>query len=105
MIQKLIDANEFRREMFRKCIETDEEVEKGRAKWESGLWIRYKVFEDTIKQMPSVQPEQKHGKWLNAEHAPNYLCYCTCSVCGKRQTIEIANYCPNCGVKMDMERE
>ena len=58
-----------------------------------------------LKGLPSVQTEQKRGKWLNAEHAPNYLCYCTCSVCGKRQTIEIANYCPNCGAKMDMERE
>lgn len=58
-----------------------------------------------ILEQPTNEPEQKHGKWLNAEHAPNYLCYCTCSVCGKRQTIESANYCPNCGAKMDMERE
>ena len=58
-----------------------------------------------IIDLPSAQPEQKHGKWLNAEHAPNYLCYCTCSVCGKRQTIEIANYCPNCGAKIGGDAE
>lgn len=47
-MQKLIDAYEFEREMYRLCIHTDEEIEKGRAKWDSGLWIRYKVFEDAI---------------------------------------------------------
>lgn len=59
------------------------------------------VMSAEIKDAPTIEPEQKHGKWLNAEHAPNYLCYCTCSVCGKRQTIEIANYCPNCGARME----
>lgn len=54
MIKKLIDANELKREMCRKCIDTDEETEKGRAKWNSGLWIRYKVFEDAITLAPTV---------------------------------------------------
>ena len=48
MMQKLIDAYELKREMYRRCIDTDEEIKKGRAKWDSGLWIRYKVFEDAI---------------------------------------------------------
>lgn len=39
MIQKVIDAYDLEREMYRKCIDTDEEIEKGRAKWDSGLWI------------------------------------------------------------------
>lgn len=47
-MQKLVDAYELEREMFRRCIYTDEEIKKGRAKWDSGLWIRYKVFEDAI---------------------------------------------------------
>lgn len=50
----LIDAYELKREMYRKCIDTDEEIEKGRAKWDSGLWIRYKVFEDAITLAPTV---------------------------------------------------
>lgn len=48
MMQKLIDAYELEREMYRRCIDSDEEIEKGRAKWDSGLWIRYKVFEDAL---------------------------------------------------------
>lgn len=54
MMPTLIDAYELKREMYRKCIDTDEETEKGRAKWDSGLWIRYKVFEDAITLAPRV---------------------------------------------------
>lgn len=57
MTQKLIDAYELEREMYRRCIDTDIEIEKGRAKWDSGLWIRYKVFEDAITVAPRVEAE------------------------------------------------
>lgn len=54
---RLIDADELRRKMCYKCIDTDEEMKKGRAKWDSGLWIRYKVFEDTVTLAPTVEAE------------------------------------------------
>ena len=41
------------------------------------------------------------GWWVNVEHAPNGLLYATCSVCGKRQTIEATDYCGNCGARMN----
>lgn len=67
MIQKLIDANELKRDMCRKCIDTDGETEKGRAKWDSGLWIRYKVFEDAIALAPTVEaiPIEWIKEWVN----------------------------------------
>lgn len=45
------------------------------------------------------------GRWVNVEHAPNGLLYATCSVCGKRQTIEALNYCGNCGTRMEGEEK
>ena len=99
MIQKLIDAYELEREMYRKCIDTDEEIEKGRAKWDSGLWIRYKVFEDTIILAPRVDPV-KHGHWELSPFDGNW----TCSKCGNKpyhSNMKNMNYCPNCGAKMD----
>lgn len=45
--------------------------------------------------------EVKHGRWVDVEPAPHNLFYATCSVCGDRQTIEVANYCPMCGASMD----
>lgn len=67
MMQKLIDAYELEREMFRRCIDTNEEINKGRAKWDSGLWIRYKVFEDAITLAQRVDAVEvvrcKDCKW------------------------------------------
>ena len=51
-----------------------------------------------IEQLPSAE---QHGRWVDVEPAPYNLFYATCSVCGERQTIEVANYCPMCGAKMD----
>lgn len=51
---RLINADELRRKMCYKCIDTDEEMKKGRVKWDSGLWIRYKVFEDAVTLAPIV---------------------------------------------------
>lgn len=47
---------------------------------------------------------ERHGRWEDVEHAPNGLLYATCSVCGKRQTIEFTSYCGNCGAKMEREQ-
>ena len=50
-----------------------------------------------LEQLPSAE---RRGRWIDIEHAPNGLLYATCSVCGKRQTIEATNYCGNCGADM-----
>ncbi len=39
---KLIDACALTRTMYLKSFETDD----GRQRWDSGLWIRYKIFEE-----------------------------------------------------------
>ena len=47
-----------------------------------------------LRELPSAE---RRGRWENIEHAPNGLLYATCSVCGRRQTVETTNYCGNCG--------
>ena len=100
MIQKLIDAYELEREMYRKCIDTNVEIEKGRAKWDSGLWIRYKVFEDSITLAPRVDPV-KHGHWVNSNGDYEW----ECSSCGCGLTNNRTSYCHDCGAKMDEVEE
>lgn len=91
MMQKLIDAYELEREMFRRCIDTNEEINKGRAKWDSGLWIRYKVFEDAITLAQRVDAVEvvrckdcKHkptGSGVNHDinfPKQDYRCPCRC---------------------------
>lgn len=63
------------------------------------LDIKEKSKPDFLQLCKEEEPEQR-GRWEDVEHAPNGLLYATCSVCGKRQTIEATNYCGNCGARM-----
>lgn len=47
--------------------------------------------------------EVERGRWLDLDAAPGGLFYATCSVCGERQVIEVANYCPMCGANLSKE--
>lgn len=47
---RLIDADALYEMMYRKSFETDD----GRQRWDSGLWIRYKVFEEALDEAPTV---------------------------------------------------
>lgn len=72
---------------------------------------------ETLKDLPSADVAPvRHGRWIGTSY-DEY----TCSVCGKNVRDEIfyainpedretasmgvANYCPNCGAKMDKEEE
>lgn len=48
---RLIDADELDAEMYHKSFEVDD----GRNVWNSGLWIRYKIFEEAIRDAPTVE--------------------------------------------------
>ena len=47
---RLIDADKLNRTMYHKAFETDSDMQK----WDSGCWIRYKMFENSMKEMPTV---------------------------------------------------
>lgn len=47
---RLIDADALDAEMYHKSFEVDD----GRNVWNSGLWIRYKIFEEAIKDAPTI---------------------------------------------------
>lgn len=50
---RLIDADALRREVYHKSFEVDD----GRQRWDGGLWIRYKIFEESINNAPTVKEE------------------------------------------------
>lgn len=75
-------------------------------KWSGGYDYIETEKESAIKEfqkLPSAQPERKTGKWVDAEKAPFGMWFATCSECGKRQTLEYLNYCPNCGANMEVQ--
>lgn len=63
------------------------------------MYHRRKLTEKFMALKPVDAVPVRHGKWVDdsngIEGAWNY-----CSVCGE-QAIDLYDYCPNCGAKMD----
>lgn len=105
---RLIDADALNDEMYHKSFEVDD----GRNVWNSGLWIRYKIFEEAIRDAPTVDAvPARHGRWLNKRygvkfdgHSYPFRAIATCSECHET-SCDAGDYCPNCGAKMDEERK
>lgn len=90
MSDDLISRQALKQAMYSASFELDSDMQK----WDGGCWIRYKLFEKIVDIMPSVQPEQKTGRWIDDN----------CSECGQYVYHGDANnYCPNCGAKMESE--
>ena len=51
---RLIDADALSAKMYHDAFETDSDMQK----WDSGCWIRYKMFEKNLEDAPTIaQPE------------------------------------------------
>lgn len=48
-------------------------------------------IEQALNEMPSIQPKQKTGRWIDVGSLS-----CRCSECGGKSNRE-SRYCPNCG--------
>jgi hypothetical protein len=53
-----------------------------------------------LSTMPSIQSEQKKGKWYLRDTARYGKLPYICTVCG-REANDIYDFCPNCGAKME----
>lgn len=51
----LVDMDEFSRAMYHEAFEVDSALQK----WESGCWIRYKMFERLRDSAPVIIPEER----------------------------------------------
>lgn len=102
---RLIDASALEARMYHDAFEVDSDMQK----WDSGCWIRYKMFENAIKDAPTI--ERKTGKWkkLSGSWFHDDV---QCSECGN--TLDMngvnagrgdANFCPNCGADMRGEAD
>ena len=93
-----IDSQELREAMYHEAFETDSDEQR----WDSGCWIRYKMFERVLDSLPTAQPERKIGRWekVYGEHIyaglrPWTVCCSECGMIGGG-----TRYCPNCGADM-----
>lgn len=107
-MSNLIDRATLKEAVYQEAFEKDSRE----ARWDSGLWIRYKLFERVLDSVPAM-PEQKKGKWIGVEadgYADGSLAYDVweCSECGYEHDGEedtLTPYCPMCGAKMEEETE
>ena len=98
-----ISREALRKAMYHEAFETDSDMQK----WDSGCWIRYKMFENVIEDIPAAEVvEAKDGVWVLTDF-PDGQTY-KCSECGAYWVFidgtpkdNGAFYCPNCGAKMD----
>ena len=51
---RLIDADKLDRIMYHKAFETDSDMQK----WDSGCWIRYKMFENAMDDAPIISTKE-----------------------------------------------
>lgn len=50
MVVRLIDGDALRKAMYHEAFETDTDMQR----WESGCWIRYKMFENALDAAPTI---------------------------------------------------
>lgn len=54
-MQRLIDADVLRERMYHDAFETDSDMQK----WDSGCWIRYKMFENCVESIKPIIGAEK----------------------------------------------
>ena len=64
---RLIDADDFGNRMYHEAFEKDSDLQK----WDSGCWIRYKLFENVLREQPTVQPETNCSEFPNSSDTIN----------------------------------
>ena len=92
---RAIDADDFENRMYHEVFEKDTDMQK----WDSGCWVRYKLFENVLREQPTIEPQRKKGHWIKISPANIY----ECSECGKNvMTGDISAYdfCHGCGADM-----
>lgn len=95
-VYKIIESYEIRKETIGNPL----------SDWEYGYTCGIERAESEIECAPTVDAEPvRHGRWESVtEDWRNQIMWWNCSECDCEVSTKY-NYCPNCGAKMDGERE
>ena len=67
---RLIDADKLSADMYHEAFVKDSDMQK----WDSGCWIRYKMFENVLKAQPTVEaPDINVGSIDTTDHDSNVV--------------------------------
>lgn len=119
MVDDLISRQVLRDAMYHEAFEVDSDLQK----WDGGCWIRYKMFENVIDDVPSAQ---KKGHWIIGDveeydlsygdriYVPNYKCSCCMRTIesyvrwdepSMPDDADFPEFCPHCGADMRGEND
>ena len=90
---RLIDADDFGNRMYHEAFEKDSDLQK----WDSGCWIRYKLFENVLREQPTVQPET--AKRIVGKSRDGMTLWYQCDMCNEPVDAQ-DNYCRDCGRRL-----
>ena len=93
-----------RQEAINAVKKVDMQVYEGNAAVGRRLYLTQDEMIAIIESLPSVESEQKTGKWVYDGIRGRFPA-CKCSICGHYENADWAllqgvNYCPNCGADM-----
>ena len=89
---------------YKDCIENWKEIFYYYHSPEEIEDIIFSTCIEFLDKMPTIDAEPKrHGRWIDNGRYDGYTMY-ICSECGHAESIQY-NYCPDCGAKMDGDRE
>ncbi len=100
-------------DIFAECWEYCRGHECGDCKYSNGnKHIKMMIcmsYQYAQKLIAADVQEVRHGKWIYTSRSPEWA-DCECSECGYKDLFPndiecFYNYCPECGAKMDKERE
>ena len=90
---RIINADELEKKMYHEAFEVDSELQM----WNSGCWIRYKLFEKCLENTPTIDAaDRPQGEWINDIRYSGW----TCTHCNYHDGNKTDNFCPNCGARM-----
>ena len=96
---RFIDADDLSRRMYHEAFEVDSDMQK----WDSGCWIRYKVFENCIAETPTANVrENKHGEWIEDKRGVFMCSECNNGFINQPTLMgkPMFKWCPCCGAEM-----
>lgn len=89
-----------------KLIEMQQVYNEPYEHYDNGFQDAVSQIDDVLDSLPTINPV-KHGKWLSCSDRPDRL---ICSVCNRGFDMwfyepEILPHCPNCGARMNGDKE
>ena len=95
---RLIDADKLSADMYHEAFEKDSDMQK----WDSGCWIRYKMFENALKAQPTIEPERKTGHWI-LDRSGAYCCNNCMEPCATYVMMKPRDrFCKMCGSRNEV---